>query len=95
MMRLTPLLLVPLTALPFLAALPAADHLELVDAEGKTVRIAKDDIDDRRVSDVSIVPVGLGDTLSREEFADPISYLLSLRQVAPKKQAACGLASPV
>jgi hypothetical protein len=51
----------------------------------KAVRIAKDDIEDRRVSDVSIMPVGLVDTLRPEEFADPISYLLGLRQVAPKK----------
>jgi putative heme-binding domain-containing protein len=60
-----------------------ADHLDLVDADGKVVRVKKADIDERRVSDVSIMPVGLVDTLRPEEFADLVSYLLSLRQPAP------------
>jgi putative heme-binding domain-containing protein len=60
-----------------------ADHLDLMDADGKVVRVRKADIDERRVSDVSIMPVGLADTLRPEEFADLISYLLSLKQPAP------------
>jgi putative heme-binding domain-containing protein len=60
-----------------------ADHLDLVDADGKVVRVKKADVDERRVSDVSIMPVGLVDTLRPEEFADLIGYLLSLKQPAP------------
>ncbi len=60
-----------------------ADRLDLVDADGKVVRVNKADIDERRVSDVSIMPVGLVDTLRPEEFADLVAYLLSLKQ-APR-----------
>jgi putative heme-binding domain-containing protein len=60
-----------------------ADRLDLIGADGKVVRVKKADIDERRVSDVSIMPVGLVDTLRPEEFADLISYLLSLKQLAP------------
>jgi putative heme-binding domain-containing protein len=62
-----------------------ADHLDLVDADGKVMRVKKADVEERRVSDVSIMPVGLVDTLRPEEFADLISYLLSLKQSRPSK----------
>jgi putative heme-binding domain-containing protein len=54
--------------------------LELVDAEAKITRIPKSDIDVRRVGDVSIMPANLVEALSPAEFADLVSYLLSLKQ---------------
>ncbi len=54
-------------------------HIDLVDAEAKVTRVAKANIDESRVGDVSIMPTGLIETLSAEEFNDLIAYLNSLR----------------
>ncbi|MDB5349990.1 MAG: putative heme-binding protein [Planctomycetota bacterium] len=56
-----------------------ADYLDLIDSDAKLARVAKADIDERRVGDVSLMPTGLVDTLSKEEFADLIAYLRSLK----------------
>jgi putative heme-binding domain-containing protein len=55
------------------------DALEMVDAEGKPFRVEKFEIDERKVSDISLMPAGLVDSLSPVEFADLISYLASLK----------------
>jgi putative heme-binding domain-containing protein len=55
------------------------DFVELIDAEGKFLRIAKVEIDQRQVSDSSLMPAGLADFLSPVEFADLIAYLGSLK----------------
>jgi putative heme-binding domain-containing protein len=55
------------------------DHLDLIDAEGKPFRISKVEIDQRKVSDISLMPTGLVDFLSPVEFADLISYLDGLK----------------
>jgi putative heme-binding domain-containing protein len=54
--------------------------LELADADAKITRIPKSDIDVRRVGNVSIMPANLVGALSPAEFADLVSYLLSLKQ---------------
>ncbi len=60
-------------------------HLELIDAEAKLTKIPKSEIEERRVTDVSLMPAGLVDTLSVVEFADLIAYLQSLKAApAPK-----------
>jgi putative heme-binding domain-containing protein len=48
-----------------------------VDAQPKQVKVA--DIADRRVSAVSMMPEGLQNGLTREEFTDLIEYLVSLK----------------
>jgi putative heme-binding domain-containing protein len=52
-------------------------HLDLVDSEGKSFRVAKADIENQKVGDVSMMPAGLVDSLSPVEFADLIAYLAS------------------
>jgi putative membrane-bound dehydrogenase-like protein len=54
-------------------------YVELVDSEARIVRVPKDQIEERRVGDVSIMPTGLVESLSVVEFADLISYLQSLK----------------
>jgi putative membrane-bound dehydrogenase-like protein len=60
--------------------------LELVDADAKITRVAKSEIEERRVGDVSLMPTGLVDTLRPYEFADLIAYLVSLK--APPRPTA-------
>jgi putative membrane-bound dehydrogenase-like protein len=54
--------------------------LELADSEAKITKIPKSDIAVRRVGDVSIMPAKLVETLSPAEFADLVSFLVSLKQ---------------
>ncbi len=54
-------------------------EIELVDADAQGDSIPKDQVEERRVSDVSLMPKGLVDTLTPVEFADLISYLQSLK----------------
>ena len=58
--------------------------IELVDADAKVTRVDKKDVEDRRVGDVSLMPVGLVDTLKVEEFADLIAYLSALKAAGAK-----------
>jgi putative membrane-bound dehydrogenase-like protein len=60
------------------------DEITLMDAEGKRHAIKKSDIDQKKESDVSLMPEGLNTGLSLQDFADIISYLESLKE-APKK----------
>ena len=53
-------------------------HITLFDAENKRIRIAKADVEESRVSKTSLMPSGLAQLLSRQEFTDLISYLESL-----------------
>ncbi|HWE35733.1 MAG TPA: HEAT repeat domain-containing protein, partial [Isosphaeraceae bacterium] len=54
-------------------------HVELVDAEARSVRIPKSEIEARRVGDVSIMPAGQVDGLAPVDFADLVAYLTSLK----------------
>ena len=56
-------------------------HLDLSDAEGRPIRVAKAEIESRRVGEVSLMPTGLVDSLSPVEFADLIAYLAGLKAV--------------
>jgi len=60
--------------------------LELVDSEGKIVRISKDEIDQRRVSQTSIMPNGLAATITKEQFTDMVEYLMTLKSVPHEKE---------
>ncbi len=63
-----------------------ATEIEMVDAEARVTRVAKSEVEDRKVSDISLMPTGLVDTLSPVDFADLIAYLTSLKS-APKPPA--------
>jgi putative heme-binding domain-containing protein len=54
--------------------------LELADSEARITRIPKSDIEVRRVGNVSVMPAKLVETLSPPDFADLISFLMSLKQ---------------
>ena len=64
------------------------EELTLQDAEGARHAIRKSEIEQRKLSDVSLMPEGLAAGLSLQDFADLVSFLESLRQKppdAPKK----------
>ena len=54
--------------------------LELATAEGKTVKIASGDIQEQRASTVSLMPEGLHAGLTREEFADLVQFVTTLKE---------------
>jgi putative membrane-bound dehydrogenase-like protein len=58
-----------------------ADAVEILDSDAKLVRIAKDQIEDRKRSEVSLMPNGLAEGLSPRDFADLIAYLETLKSV--------------
>jgi hypothetical protein len=51
------------------------------DSDAKLVRIAKDQIEDRKRSEVSLMPNGLAAGLSPRDFADLIAFLQTLKSV--------------
>src|SRR5256885_6234834 len=53
--------------------------IELMGADGKLVRIAAAEIKEQRGSNISLMPEGLHAGLSRQEFADLIEYLVTLK----------------
>ena len=53
-------------------------HLDLIGADLAPVRVAKSEIDVRRVSETSLMPTGLVDSMTKHEFADLIAYLITL-----------------
>jgi putative heme-binding domain-containing protein len=55
------------------------DRIKLIDANGKSIELETETIEESTVSDVSLMPSGLTDTLSTAEFSDLIAYLESLR----------------
>lgn len=57
-----------------------ADSLELIGADGKHVRVATRDIQEQRGSTVSLMPEGLHAGMSRQDFANLIEYLVTLKQ---------------
>ncbi|MEE3370206.1 MAG: HEAT repeat domain-containing protein [Planctomycetota bacterium] len=57
--------------------------LELVDGEGRAVRLATEEIEIRRPSQKSLMPDGLVDHLSDTEFSDLVEFVGSLRSRPP------------
>lgn len=51
--------------------------LILADQQGKEVRIARDQVEERKISPVSPMPAGFVDQITNAEFADLMAYLLS------------------
>ena len=67
--------------------------LEIEDADARRIKIAKDQVDERKQSDVSIMPSGLAEGLSRQDFADLVAYLETLKE-APVQPPAGGSGHP-
>ncbi len=57
------------------------DAVEIQDADAKLLKVAKDDIEARKRSDVSLMPTGLAQGISPKDFADLIAYLEGLKNV--------------
>ncbi|MCA1685632.1 MAG: HEAT repeat domain-containing protein [Planctomycetia bacterium] len=56
------------------------DRLVLKTAEGERVAVRPKQIEERKESDVSLMPEGLAETMTDQELADLLSFLSSLRQ---------------
>jgi putative heme-binding domain-containing protein len=54
--------------------------IELIDAEGKVLRISLDDVDQQQRGKTSLMPTGLYKTVTADQFADMIAYLMTLKQ---------------
>ena len=59
-----------------------AEGIQLMNAEGKLIKLAKADIQQQQGSATSLMPEGLQNALSLAEFTDLIEYLTSLKQPA-------------
>jgi putative heme-binding domain-containing protein len=55
------------------------ETLVLADAQGKEVRVARGDVEDRAVSQLSPMPANWADQIPEPEFADLLAYLLAQR----------------
>jgi putative heme-binding domain-containing protein len=59
-----------------------ADGLEIQDAEGKRIKIPKADIEERKTSDLSLMPNGIVEGITPQDFADLVAYLETLKDAA-------------
>jgi putative heme-binding domain-containing protein len=51
----------------------------MADAQGKEIRVSKDDVDDRRTSLLSPMPANLAETIKEEDFHNLMAFLLQQR----------------
>ena len=59
-----------------------ASGLEIEDADGKRVKLAPAAVEERKTSDVSLMPSGIVEGVSPQDFADLIAYLETLKDAA-------------
>ena len=59
-----------------------AEGLEIEDADAKRIKIPKADIEERKASDVSLMPNGIVEGISAQDFADLIAYMESLKDAS-------------
>ena len=64
--------------------LDSPEAVELMLADGKLVRVAANEIDEKNRSPISLMPNGLKDGLTLEAFTDLVAYLESLKEPAKK-----------
>ena len=57
-----------------------ADKLVIKTVDGQRISIDPRSVEDRRTSDVSLMPEGLAQTMTTQELVDLLSYLTTLRQ---------------
>ncbi|WP_435005628.1 HEAT repeat domain-containing protein [Tundrisphaera lichenicola] len=58
------------------------EGLEIEDADAKRIKIPKADIEVRKASDVSLMPNGIVEGITPQDFADLIAYLETLKDAA-------------
>lgn len=62
-----------------------ATELEVATADAKFIRIPKEDVEERRETNLSLMPNGLKDGMSLEDFTDIVAYLEQLKESPPTK----------
>jgi putative heme-binding domain-containing protein len=60
------------------------DTIELVDSDAHRVSVPRAEIDAQKPSDVSLMPSGLAAGVTKQDFADLLAYLASLRTTTPQ-----------
>ncbi len=60
------------------------ETIELIDVEGKTITISADEVDEIERSTLSMMPNGLKDGMSLQDFADIVAYLGELKENTPE-----------
>jgi putative heme-binding domain-containing protein len=71
------------------------EFVDLATGDGKRIRIAAKSIKSQRGNTLSLMPDGLQNTLSREEFSELIEYLTTLRQPESALTANAGMPSNI
>ena len=66
--------------------------IQLFQADGRQIEVLKDDVEERVLSQVSIMPANFGLLLAREELADVVAWLITL-QAPDVLASAAGVAS--
>lgn len=56
-----------------------ADTIEIYDTNGELKKLEKSDVESRTTSKTSVMPEGLAALMSKEDFADLVAYVLTLR----------------
>jgi len=56
------------------------DRIILKTAEGKRETVAPKEVEDHKISEVSLMPEGLAETMTDREFVDLVAYLATLRK---------------
>jgi putative heme-binding domain-containing protein len=69
----------------------ATNVVELIGADGQKIHIDAKEVSTRRTSKVSLMPEGLHQGMSPDEFTDLVAYLLTLRPNASAGPAASGV----
>ncbi len=59
-----------------------ADGIEIEDADGKKTRVPRADVEDRKVSELSLMPNGIVEGISPGDFADLVAYLETLKDAS-------------
>jgi putative heme-binding domain-containing protein len=72
-----------------------AEWIELMSADARRVRIPTVQIMEWRTSEISLMPEGLQNSLTVQEFADLIEYLVSLKQPESAATLAHGMPSQI
>jgi putative heme-binding domain-containing protein len=59
--------------------------LVLADAQGKEVRVPKDDVDEKTVSQISPMPANFAEVIAKQDFNDLLAYLLEQKATEKTK----------
>ena len=60
----------------------APEGLEIEDADAKRIKIPRADVEERKASDVSLMPNGIVEGISPQDFADLIAYMETLKDAS-------------